>query len=268
MSQESDIAPGIYIFTGRTHPERQGWGIDPSYETTVLHHDGTKSRMRIYLFASQVTVTVETDSKDSVLDMKNRVSRQVLNLVESLGHVVGAAIDVEILTCVTPSGEHWVFNTSFDGLIDNPSESEIGKRVFNSLIRQAGRSQYVRMALSDLRNAIREPLDTFANCYRAIESIRQEYLDGDSRDSSTRKRSWLRLREATETEEADLRWLEDWATPRRHGAPVDSSHEDRKRALRMARHVVEKYCLAIADAEQSTGDAISESPNNPDGEDR
>jgi hypothetical protein len=35
-------------------------------------------------------------------------------------------------------------------------------------------SPNIRMALADLRNAIREPLDTCVNCYRAVESVRQE----------------------------------------------------------------------------------------------
>jgi hypothetical protein len=194
--------------------------------------------------ASQITVMVQTDSNDSVLEIKNRVNRQARNLADALGHVTAAALDVGILTCIDPQGNHYVFNTVFDGLLKDDPKSEASHRVFNALITHAGRSQFVRMALSDLRNAIREPLDTCANCYRAVESIRQEYLGEESDSGQARKQSWIRLREATGIEETELRWLEERAIPRRHGTPVDVTHVDRERALRIARHVVEEHCLA------------------------
>jgi hypothetical protein len=255
--------PKVYFFSGRIHPERYEWGINPIYDVIVLHHDGAKSRFRIGISASQLTVMVQTDSDDSLLEMKNRVSRQARNLADALGHVTGAALDVEILTCVSPEGEHYVFNTAFDGLIKDAPGSEASQHIFNVLVRQAGQSQFVRMALSDLRNAIREPLDTCANCYRAVESIRQEYLvEGEPDTGTARKQSWARLREATGMEETELRWLAERAAPRRHGTPIDATHEDRERALRIARHVVEEHCLA-QETEQPDKTTVSKPPNLP-----
>lgn len=114
------------------------------------------------------------------------------------------------------------------------------------------------MALSDLRNAIREPLDTCVSCYRAVESIRHEYLGQEPDSGPARKQSWIRLREATGIAEAELRWLEERATPRRHGRPIDVTHADRERALLMARRVVEEYCLAAQETARPGETVISE----------
>ena len=98
--------------------------------------------------------------------MKNRVSRQVRNLADSLGFVAGAALDVEILTCITPDGQHWVFNTAFPEIVNNPADSVESQQL---LMHLSGRrsSQFIRMAPSDLRNAISEPLDT---CVKLLSS--------------------------------------------------------------------------------------------------
>lgn len=256
MDQQGIARPSAYIFYGRIHPERYQWGISPPYETIITHYDGASSLLQINIVASQVTVVVHTNSSDAALDMKNRVTRQVRNLADALGYVTGAALDVEIISCTTPSLGSEVFNTAFDGLLENEAGSEESIKIFNALIARASQSQYIRMALADLRNAIREPLDTCVNCYRAVESIRHEYLEGESDNSKARTKSWIRLREAVGVGEAELRWLEERATPRRHGKPLDVTHAERERALRLARRVVEKHCLAHQESIESSDNAV------------
>jgi hypothetical protein len=244
LEEEQDTRPHTYSFSGRIHPERYGWGIGEPYEVIIQHHDGASSWLRITIAASQVNVTVHTNGDDSVLDMKNRVTRLVRILADSIGFVTGSSLDVEVISCIAPDGSAHVFNTAFDGLIEYEVGSEESQRVFNVLIAQAGSSRFVRMALSDLRSAIREPLDTCVNCYRAVESIRQEYLEGgDSDKGAVRRQSWERLRGAVGVSEEETNWLAEQATPRRHGNPIDATHAERERALRLAWRVVEQHCL-------------------------
>jgi hypothetical protein len=258
LEQQGATRPHVYFFSGRIHPERYGWGIGEPHEVIIYHHDGASSLLRITIVASQVNVTVHTNGAEPVLDMKNRVTRLVRNLADAIGHVTGASLDVEIISCIAPDGSSHIFNTGFDGLIKHEVGSEESQRIFNVLIAQATRSQFVRMALSDLRSAIREPLDTCVNCYRAVESIRQEYLEGNSDKGTDRKNSWKRLRDAVGVDEAELRWLEDRATPRRHGNPIDVTHAERERALRLAWRVVEEHCLNYGESTESGENVVSE----------
>jgi len=258
LEQQEATRPHVYSFSGRIHPERYGWGIGEPYEVIIYHHDGASSQLRTTMVASQVNVTVHTNSAEPVLDMKNRVTRLVRNLADAIGHVTGASLDVEIISCIAPDGSTHVFNTGFDGLIKHEVGSEESQRIFNVLIAQATRSQFVRMALSDLRSAIREPLDTCVNCYRAVESIRQEYLEANPDKGTARKNYWNRLRDAVGVDEAELRWLEDRATPRRHGNPIDVTHAERERALQLAWRVVEEHCLNYAESTESGENVVSE----------
>jgi hypothetical protein len=70
--------------------------------------------------------------------------------------------------------------------------------------------------------------------------------------------AWKRLRDAVGVDEAELRWLEDRATPRRHGNPIDVTHAERERALRLAWRVVEEHCLNYAESAESGENAVSE----------
>lgn len=157
---------------------------------------------------------------------------------------MSAALDVEIISCVALDGTHYVFNTAFDGLLDHEPGTPESTIIFNEILAHANGSVFVRMALADLRNAIREPLDTCANCYRAVESICHEYLgEADDKDAA-RKASWIKMKAAVGLPDEEVRWLEKRAIPRRHGRPIDVTEDERYRALKIARKAIEGQCLA------------------------
>src|SRR6266436_4484389 len=149
----------VYVFTGRVHPERYGFGMGGLPELTVAHTDGSRSIFRFQLASSQMVVLVLTDSEAPViLDLKNAVNRLARVALDALGFVWAAALDLEIVSCVDPSGTAHVFNTAFDGLRDEEGLDRDRREheMLNRLIEQGHRSANVRLALADLRNAIRE----------------------------------------------------------------------------------------------------------------
>jgi hypothetical protein len=234
-----------YFFTGRVYPERYGWGVSGLSDRVLVRPDGSRAIFRFHLSHSQLVVMVLTDSEHvEILDLKNDVNRLTRVALDALGFVHAVGLDLEIVSYVDPSGASHVFNTGFDGLRDGEDPERDGHELemFNLLIDQAHLSPNVRSALADIRNAIREPTDTSVNCYRAVESIRREYLGGQQDTGAAGKRSWVQLREIAGVEASEMFWLKGLADPRRHGGSVDLSHTDRERALRLARRVVERHC--------------------------
>jgi hypothetical protein len=254
--QGSQAGLKVYTFTGRVHPERYGFGMDGLSDRVLMRPDGSRAIFRFHLSHSQVTVLVLTDSEHlEILGLKNDVNRLTRVALDALGFVWAAGLDLEIVSCVDPSGMAYVFNTAFDELRskEGPERDRRDLELFNLLIEQAHMSPNVRSALADLRNAIREPTDTSVNCYRAIESIRREYLAGRRDTDAAKRQSWAHLREIAGVEESEALWLKGLADPRRHGGSVDMSHADRERALRLARRVVERHCLWVqAGGDQGT----------------
>jgi hypothetical protein len=232
-----------YVFTGRIHPERYGWHVEPPlvFENELMH-------ITLSLLRGQLIVEVVTEHEGPLVDLKNAVVDLAESAVNALGFAFAASLEVEVISCLDPTGAVQIFNTGFDDLRAHDgdlSEDEI--RDFRSLATAAARDLGVRAAIADLTRAIRSPLDTLFYCYRATESIRQQYLaqDAQADAGAARKASWVAMREAAEIDEVELRWLEPFAASRRHGSLSAVTEQDRRRALQLARKVVLAHAHAV-----------------------
>jgi hypothetical protein len=234
----------VYTFIARVHPERYGYSIFDLPTWNFTSDNGARvSTFRFQLNDSQMTIRAEVNYEVPVLDLKNEISTMAGAALDSLGFIFSAALSLEMIGCIDHSGVWHVFNTIFDGFREQGDEAQKRElHTFNTLLPHALTSS-VHLALSDLRRAISEPHDTVFHCYRAIETIRQEYIP-DADDRRDRVESWNRLRTAIGMSRDELDWLKDLAEPRRHGKLVIQSHETRIRAIRIAREVVYKHCVA------------------------
>lgn len=239
----SPSAQDRYVFAGRLHPERYGWP-GARVETDFTFHD-QPLHLTLSISWAQLAIDVVGSYSGPLLDLKNVLLNYAQNVVDAFGFVAAAGLDIEIMSCVDPAGELYIFNTAFDGLRDTGDISEDEMSMFRTLAQVGGLDFGVRAGLADVRQAIRSPLDTLFYCYRAIESIRQQYLPAYASvdDQAARKSSWAAMRAAASVEESETRWLAALATPRRHGSVSETTEDDRRRALQPARKVVLSYAL-------------------------
>lgn len=244
-----------HIFLGRVNPERYNWTIMD--HSDLVTADGLL-KIRFSLRHSQLCIDVRGRFSGTALDLKNVVADLARSFVDSVGYASGAALTLDIVSYIDPDGEFSVLNSAFDGIRET---EEIDNDAITLLVNSALTSSAVRSALADLREAILEPDRTGAACYRAIEAMRQLYVRGED-SGKGRARSWVSLRGVTGVPEADLRWLEQLAVPRRHGALMDVSSEERRRALRISRAVIDGYLQATRPLAPAT-DATPAEPQLP-----
>ncbi|MCX4097601.1 hypothetical protein [Nocardia sp. alder85J] len=83
--------------------------------------------------------------------------------------------------------------------------------------------------------------DAVFYCYRALESLRQEFVDESDPRNSREKASWDRLRTALSVDAEEAKKLAALATPRRHGANPHIAYDDRLAWLKWTRELVAKY---------------------------
>ena len=106
----------------------------------------------------------------------------------------------------------------------------------------------LRRALADLREAIRSPADTDLFCYRAIECIRQCYLDSNEKDNdSERKRSWERMRKELRICRSWFSTLENTSVVQRHGGLMGRTANERVEAMLRAWRVVDRFIMSAKD---------------------
>jgi hypothetical protein len=244
MSKSANSDMRVYTFIARVHPERYGYNLVNLPRWTFTADDETRvASHRFQLLDSQMAILTEVNYEVSLLDLKNDTTRLASAVLDSLGFIISAALSLKIVACVDPSGQLHVFNTVFDGFREQGEGAQQREwEILNMLLPHALSSE-VHLALSDLRRAISEPQDTVFHCYRAVETIRQEYVEkvNDKRD---RDESWSRLRAAIGMPRPELDWLKSLSERRRHGQSVTVTHEMRSRAIKIAREVVYKHCVA------------------------
>lgn len=225
-----------WSFIGRLSPERYDWSL--AEPISVQLGGDHPLDVSLTITHSQICIRLQGHFPGTLLDLKNTASDIAQALVDAVGFVFAAAIDVEIATCIDANGNFHVFNTAFDGI----REGDLDSDALTALASKALGHWAFRAALSDHRQAIAEVNGTAALCYRAVESIRQSYVIDDGNRAS----SWEALRASTGVTEDELRWLENKGTPRRHGEVIDLSEEDRRKALRIARRVILRHIRAAS----------------------
>ena len=210
----------------------------------------------IRIVASRIEVSVSNASGGNHSSIGNYVEHLIRVLLDAYGYMHGHAYDVDLSHYIDHrelDSEKWVrpftvgavglphnVEATFDSLLRlvmvGPSEVDDERRVRSV-------SQLAR-AMGDIRESIRNPHDTAFHSFRAIEDIRQCYVEpGDADDDS--KPSWKRMRSHLRIERS---WIEEIEAARHlqaHGASHMLSGEQRAEFVRRARVVIDRFIVSM-----------------------
>lgn len=235
-----------YIFFGTIRPEHAvpsnlSFSIPPlqfGAKDLAVSFEVTAS-----ICGSQIAIEVKNvDGNIDLLDLRNCVREDVaMPTVDALNYLWGQGYDVDISSVVELGGRHIVFGVGIPELWEAQAErplplDELWKLVFRP-------SQHLRLALGNLREAVRMANDTGFFCYRAVESIRQSFKKEE--DGKDKKQSWKRLKEELLIDESWIKVLTPFSDEQRHGGIVPMSGEDRVSAMQHAWKVVDRFCIYL-----------------------
>jgi hypothetical protein len=171
--------------------------------------------------------------------LKNTIEDLVRAEVDACGYILGRGYDVEITSCLGPEGRHTVFAVGIDEIEQMQIERPLQ---FSDLRPIVMESRHLRRALADLRQSIRSPFDTGFFCYRAVECLRQYFVEqGYSGD----KASWDRLRDVLRVDKAWIMEIKKHSDAPRHGKIADVSGNDRVSMMKLAWKVVDRFSVYV-----------------------
>ena len=228
-----------YIFSGKVLPERANVSITPLEIKTGVIDSGISDTAIISIAVSQVSVIFNTNSDSDLMTLKNTVESLVRNLVDVYGYLSGRGYDIEITSVVDPEGKHTVFGV---GILELEKSQRDRPLSFQQLVTVMGKSYHLHLALGDLREAIRSPLDTGFFCFRAIESIRQHFK---IKEKTTDKLSWKILNKSLVIDRSWTDQVKKFADPVRHGDAINISGEDRILIMQHTWKVIDRFCLYV-----------------------
>ena len=99
----------------------------------------------------------------------------------------------------------------------------------------------LQLALSDLRDALANHFNTAFYAYRAIESIKDVFTEGDRTRSENNRRGWETMRSRLRVSEAFITEIKHEADRQRHGRVSQVLAGERLEAMRRAWLVVGRY---------------------------
>ncbi len=237
------------VVSGRVIPERTWVTLNRvPYRFEIVWDEQSFNALVVVSYA-QVMVSLHSE-KPITIDktLHNRVTTFIRMLIDTYGYVEGRGLDVEITSIIDPdSGSYKVPSVQIDSLRRSESGREYNYDTLFKLLFAGGLTQtkqtQCRRALADLREAILSHDDTGLYCYRAVESIRQCYLDPKDRDDDSP--SWERMRNSLRIARP---WLDDlkknYRNPLAHGKEVGMSGEEREQAMHRAWKVMDRFFVS------------------------
>ena len=248
-----------YTFSGRVHPERTYVtidGIPPCRIETRLTDSVLIVDTHIMIDNAQILVTADCEEQiDDLETLRNSVESTVRGIVDSFGYVEGRGYDLELTSVIASTGERWaVFGVEIGALQAEMDKRPVSFGELFSLLTSPTQPQdehasfarmQLRIALGDLREAIRSPNLTAFFCFRAIECLRQCYLHPSKPDDGTaRKASWQRMGDELCIDKSWIADLQDASVSERHGLLKAMSGKQRVDLMLRTWKVVDRFILS------------------------
>jgi len=229
-----------FTFHGTVRPAGDWWRKDP-----LLLDEGT-STVTISMQAGKLAISVLTPDGVSLDEIKLEVQEIATAFVDAFAFHLGMELRAELTHAYEEGSE--VGTHLFPGrqiesayrVPGSPGAIHLPSNVLDELTDAAIHLAPVRLALSDLQRALLNHRDSGFYCYRAIESMRQVFLDGDDTGSAKRD-SWKTMREVLQLEEADLMRVKQAGDTRRHGGTDRLTEEEAFFAVGYSRRVFLRF---------------------------
>lgn len=248
-----------YIFSGLVHPQRapltlafpSGSGISFTHQESRI--SGSCS---VQIYNNHVTVAFSTETQiDDMLTARNMIADAVGLLVDSVSLLTVYHYSVELISVYDVAND----STQVFG-IDCPGLSRDGWFPASNEVLQffdvAGRNALYRRALTDFRLAQIVVSDTAFLCYRAIESILQNFAESKGISDKNTLAKLQVLYSELNVDSTAVEFLRDRSKMTRHGRVEYMSGPDRVKALRIAREILVRFADKTRDPAITWADAI------------
>jgi hypothetical protein len=160
------------------------------------------------------------------------------NLIDAIAYCWGGAFDLEIISLTKPDATQIEFDVFDPEIAKSTSDRPLS---INEVLVISTGNPFLQRALGELRGSIREPEDTGFHCKRAVEAIRHHF-QGEDNDSE----GWRKMRETLNLSIETLKKLNDFGTPQRHGEMPFMTYEQRKRDMKLAWSVVDRFVVFLS----------------------
>lgn len=221
---------------GKVHPQQGGWTVENIRE--FRFPDGT---WHVAIRQSSVVVIIDGEEPGDFGTFINDVRSVVGGVVDALGFELAVPLRFEATHAIKDGEAVSFIKPGWPDLraLETPPDNDWVPEVrLAPIVGATVETPLIRYAVADAQRAIEMPDDTAFYCYRAIESLRLLFLEGDDDTGTPRATSWNLLRTELGVTRSDLDAVKRFADRRRHGGHHILSEEDRLQCLLTTRRAI------------------------------
>jgi len=184
---------------------------------------------------------------EQALALWDRTRAVVRATLDSLGFHRGASLDIR-LAGGTVNNDIALFLPVSRKIFSTTQSEDVSRETLARYVLAAAQNENLRHALADVREAMRLTEDSSFYCYRAIESMRQQFLpQGVNDNGADREASWVKLRSVFGADRAQIDQIRLAANPRRHGgAAADADRSVVIEHIRSTRQWVDRFAQHLS----------------------
>jgi len=169
------------------------------------------------------------------------------SFIDVLGYELGCAYDLDIITCFDHQNIPFNFwGGSLRCICSPENRPHKSKEIVEKLYGNGDYFNTLQLCFANLREAIRFPHDTPFFCYRAVENIRQYFVQQYSLDGKNNtNKSWKKMWESINLDYEDyFRKLQKNISAKvRHGDIITMSCIERSEILEKTYTVIDKFIV-------------------------
>jgi hypothetical protein len=242
MKKNSKTQIESYLFYGVVLPERAQ--LTHKAVIKFSHLDSKKpGKATISIILNQLVVSVETDQKWDVLDLRNVVKTILQNQLAMLGYLKGYAYDFEITRVLNPNHKiDYVFGIGIPCIEKRGKSVNLDQKLSELYKKTTGlNGVYINRCFNDLIFSMKYADDTGFYCYRAIESLRHHCSSVTNLSEANDKQQWEKFREVSSVKKSKILYIKDFADPTRHGGTISITSKNRENIFEVTWNIVESY---------------------------
>jgi hypothetical protein len=210
---------------------------NPPFAWNIAFEDGRKASATLHLCnGKNALITIECDRQPENIEGIIKVAVQhVQALYDAALFTCGISGMIIARAVLLPDGK--MANILFNDVGQLIDYNAIGITV-EQITRCSIDSEIVRMCLQDLRNASLNLQDAGMLCYRAIETVMQDYKATDEEES---KVTWPKVQNSLHFEKSFVDPVNEYSKSNRHGKPVYLSTAIARDIIRRSLTIIGRY---------------------------
>jgi hypothetical protein len=241
----------LYVFYGRILPERAHVYFNLKQKKAEIA--GVNVEFDVFCFGSQFNGTAKFDKDVTQLEVQTIVQALMRSFLDRLCFENICAYDFDLTGAVSvASGDKWIYGVNepvfHDKIEDQSTFAKKQIPFISEVVNLTFHEIRLDHALRCFSHAIRDRALTTLFCYLAIETVargvvelqRQKEVDEIQSAEWEAFRKGLRIQEATI--KGDVKALSDKF---RHGNFIDTSWDERKRALSLTWEIIRRYMFYL-----------------------